>query len=330
MKIREEKAEIATPPVVFLCHASEDNDIVQDFANDLMSRGINVFFDEWEIGPSDSIRRKIDQGLEECTHFIAILTPASIGKEWVNTEIDAAFIQKIEGQVRFIPLRVGLPIQKLSPLLRSLHSPEITNYGADVEKLASHLHGISEKPPLGPIPKVILQRTPELGLSAAAEAIVRLMVEKSTHACSMDPQLEPDEIRQFTRLVDEDIIDGIDELQEQGFVRRHTTLGCGTIGFRSLTPESELFVKFDSHFKPWNPESDALRIAADLVNGSKDGVSIVNLATSYEWPPRRMNPAISYLNNRHLVMVGEMLSYPWTTAWIRRTPESRRFVRDRS
>ncbi|MEW6664852.1 MAG: toll/interleukin-1 receptor domain-containing protein [Thermodesulfobacteriota bacterium] len=318
-------------PVAFLCHASEDKDLVRRLASDLMAHGIDVFFDEWEIRSGDSIRRKIETGLERCTHFVAILTPNSIAREWVNTEIDAGFIKKIEGNCRFIPLRFALPVDKLPPLFRSLHSPSMDDYENGLAQLISDIHEISRKPKISFPPPVVTERTTGLGVSAGAEAVLRLLVEKSEHGDSMDPQVSPQEIKQFAGLSDDDIVDAVAELEGQGFVQRHVTLGCGSIGFHMLTPKAELFVKFDRHFKPWDPEADALRIAADLVNRMKDGASVPDLAASYGWPPRRMNPAINHLVNRRLIEASEVIGcHPWTTPWIRRTAATRRFVRDRS
>jgi len=329
--MNEEIEKPGGSPVAFLCHASEDKDLVHRLASDLMGSGIDVFFDEWEIRSGDSIRRKIDTGLEGCTHFIAVLTPNSITKEWVNTEIDAGFIRKIEGNCRFIPLRFGLTASNLPPLLRSLHSPSMDDYENCLAQLVSDIHGISRKPKLGFPPPIIIERTTRLGVTKSAEAILRLLIEKSEHGDSMDPQVSPQEIQQLTGLTDDDIVDGVAELEGQGFVQRHITLGCGAIGFHMLTPEAELFVKFDRYFKPWNPELDALRIAADLVNSFKDGTSVPDLATSYGWLPRRMNPAINYLVNRRLIEASEEIGcHPWTTPWIRRTAATRRFLKDHS
>lgn len=320
-----------TKPVAFLCHASEDKDLVRRLANDLMAKGIDVFFDEWEIRSGDSIRRKIDDGLGRCTHFIAVLTPQSITKEWVQTEIDAGFVQKVEGACKFIPLRIGLPVEKLAPLLRGVHSPAMDDYESTLAQLISDIHGVSRKPELGAPPAAVAMRTGGLGISAAAEAIVRLMVERSEHGDFFDPQLSPDDIREGTGLPDDDIVDAVDELEGQGFVQRHASLNSEEIGFDTLTPESDLFAKFDRHFRTWNPEEDALLIAADLVNSNQDGVSIPKLAESYRWSPRRMNPALNYLMNRKLVEASEMMGcHPWTTHWIGKTPATRRFVRERS
>ena len=145
------------PPVSFVCHASENKTLARQIATDFQSRGIKTFFDEWEIRPGDSIRQKIDLGLGECTHFIVLLTPESIRKPWVNAEIDAAFMAKVEGKCKFIPLRSNLEVEELPPLLRALHSPALSNYEIDIAVVINFIHGATLKPPLGPPPRVITE-----------------------------------------------------------------------------------------------------------------------------------------------------------------------------
>ncbi len=99
---------MTSKPRVFLSYASEDREAAERLARDMIHQGIDVFFAAWEIRPGVSIRAKIDEGLQNCTHFIVLLTPASVTKPWVNTEIDAAFVLKVEESCRFIPLRLGL------------------------------------------------------------------------------------------------------------------------------------------------------------------------------------------------------------------------------
>lgn len=316
---------------VFLCHGSEDKEFVRKLATDLSSNGVKVFFDEWEIGPGDSIRKKIDLGLEECTHFIVVLTSTSINKPWVNVEIDAAFVQSVEKSVSFIPIRLNLPVNELSPLLRSKHAPSFDQYEDSFKNLLSTIYGISKKPKLGPVPPFVQRQVEGTGLSAAAEAIIRIMVNKSETGYSHDPLLTPEAVRTLTSLADDDIIDGVDELEVSGLVCRHHALGEGEIGFIYLSPENELFVKYDRYFKEFTPEEDALHVAAEVVNSESGSINVKQVAMGYGWEPRRMNPAINYLINRNLVETGnEMGSHPWATFWVRKIPATRRFVKDRS
>ncbi|MGH6899396.1 MAG: toll/interleukin-1 receptor domain-containing protein [Geminicoccaceae bacterium] len=237
-------------PCAFLCHASEDKPLARRIAGDFQTQGIDTFFADWEIGPGDSLRQKIDAGLGRCTHFVVLLTPSSLPKPWVNAEMDAGFVRKVDGQCRFIALRHGLPSEKLPLLLSGLHSPSIENYAKDLTSLVNFIHGVTTKPPLGPAPRPVREASKgKTGLSPAAEMIARLMIERSEHGDAMDPQLEPDELRQATGLLDDDIVDAVHELQGRGFVRRYVTLASGALGFASVIPEAALFAALDQHFK---------------------------------------------------------------------------------
>lgn len=54
--------------------------LARPLAQRLMAEGIEVWFDEWEIGAGDSLKRRMEQGLEDCSHFVVLLTPTSIRK----------------------------------------------------------------------------------------------------------------------------------------------------------------------------------------------------------------------------------------------------------
>jgi hypothetical protein len=313
-------------PVAFLSYASENKQLATRIAEDFQARGIDTFFADWEIGPGDSIRAKIDAGLGNCTHFVVLLTPESINKPWVNTEIDAGFVAKVESRCKFIPLRSNLPIERLSFLLRSLRSPALDKYDQDLREVIDFIHGVTKKPPLGRGPAAVEQASGKLDLSPAAEMIVKLFVDRSKHGDKFDPQLGADELRKATSLTDDDILDAVDELESRGFVGRFSALGDGPLGFLALYPETALFSEFDGHFKEWNPSVDARQIAADLVNGDRD-LHLPELAEKYGWAPRRMNPAANYLFERRLVESSRLLgTSPWSLLFLRKNPKTRRFL----
>jgi hypothetical protein len=69
-------------------------------------------------------------------------------------------------------------------------------------------------------------------------------------------------------------------------------------------------------------------VAADLLNGTGEA-DVAELAERYDWPPRRMNPAVEYLFGRRLVDSSRRLgTHPWSLMFIRKNAATRRFVRD--
>lgn len=318
-------------PVAFLCHASEDKGLVRRLANDLLSHGVDVVFDEWEIRAGDSLRQKLDAGLERCTHFIAVLSPTSIRKPWVNTEMDAGFVMRLQQQAVFIPLRLGLDVTALPPLLRGIAAPAIDNYEADLPALISDIHAVTRKPLLGPRPAVKMVATAGIGLSPAAESVVRLLVTRSEHGDVHDPRLDVEELKKATGLTDDDLADAVDELAGQGYLGKHVHCGCGEIGFAAIYPEGELFATFDGHFMPWRPSEDALVLATKALESPGGWLPIVPTATSLGWQPRRINPALNFLMNRALAEFGgEVGTHPWAAIAFQCNHSTRRFARGRS
>lgn len=314
-------------PVVFVCHGSEDKKIARRLATDLRSHGIDGFFDEWEIRSGDSLRQKIDAGVERCTHFLVILSKASMSKPWVNAEMDAGFMMRMSGKAKFIALRLGVAPEELAPLLQGLHSPSLERYESALEQLVSDIHGLSRKPALGSPPATKAAATGKLGLSPAAESIVKLFVDRSEHGLPHTPFLEVADLKKHTGLTDDDLVDAVDELKGQEYVSNKNRLGCEIV-----TPEGALFGEFDSFFKPWSPSDDALVVASHLLEAfaSKRRLVVGDVSEKLGWQPRRMNPAIHYLLRRNAVEIHRgYRSRCWTYDLLSAIPETRRFAKSR-
>ncbi|HST87400.1 MAG TPA: TIR domain-containing protein [Ktedonobacterales bacterium] len=76
-------------PRVFVSHSHADNDYCRAFVNGLRTLGLDVWYDEHNLGWGQ-LRQTIDRELQRCRHFVAILSPAAVASDWVNMEIDAA------------------------------------------------------------------------------------------------------------------------------------------------------------------------------------------------------------------------------------------------
>jgi len=321
-------AERAQQPLrAFLCHASEDKALVRRIAYELHANGIDTFFDEWEMRAGDSLRRKIDEGIETCTHFIVVLTPTSLGKPWVNAELDAGFVKKVNGQSVLIPLRSGLAVEQLPPLLRGLLSPEINEDERDLQQLVADIRGITRKPPVEVRTRQQTTWGRNFALSPLGAQISELFARESEDGRSWDPQMPIDKIRQATNASDDDLSDAISELEDLGWVKPQRVIGAPPFGFDIVTPTDPLFEHVDLHVMGWDTASDAARVAAELVNSGERGLQSRDLAEKLNWPPRRLNPALSYLY-RELVLASRNIDSTFVTGYILVNPRTRRFVRE--
>ena len=149
-------------PKAFISHATADHPFVETFAADLRANGVDAWFSKWEIKPGDSIRAKIEEGLEGCEVFIVVLSTNSINRPWVQIELDAATIRKLNGKVRkIIPVKIedcgGLP-PTLAALLWEDFSIQL--YESALNRVLDSIFEVDVRPPLGKRPAP----TPLVGL----------------------------------------------------------------------------------------------------------------------------------------------------------------------
>lgn len=283
-------------PSVFLCHASEDKALALRLATDLMSAGIDTFFDQWEIRAGDSIRQKLDAGIGECTHFLVLLSPRSSKKAWVNAELDAGFTRRLAAKCRLLPIRVELSLFELPPLLSGMHSPSLDDYEAALPALIADIHDVTRKPPLGPPPAASVRVLPdEAGLSAAAGQLAQYFVVHSEMGRYGDPQLASEDLHAIVSLPDAEIVRAVRQLEQRGFLEVRRPLMSGALGFASLAPMAALFAALDRYSMAWNPDEDARLLANHLLNAEGGGLVVQVLADQLGWAPRRMNPATTRL-----------------------------------
>ena len=283
--------------LVYLAHASEDKGIAKPLAEGLMRRGINVWYDNWEIGYGDSLRRRMEQGLGDCTHFVVLLTERSIRKPWVNEEIDAGLMSAVEGTAKFIGLRHELPLSSVSPFLRTRLTPEFNPSEEGLEALASEIYGVSKKPPMGEAPHYVQSHEPGSTWSSSARVVAEFFVRSSAHAHAMDPQATYTDIQQETGLPLPDVRIGVLDLIGAGLLEKREYIG----GKSDIGPKADLFVTFDASFMNWDPEKDARDLAVRLLNLDSHQADAGEVAETLGWPPRRFNSAAAYLVSARVV-----------------------------
>lgn len=313
-------------PYAFLSYAFEDTAAAEMIARQLTANGIEVFWAGWCINAGDSLRQKIDEGLDNCTHFIVLLSPASIDKAWVKLEIDGGLVKKVQEKCRFIPLRMMLPVDKMPALLQGMLSPSVDADGA-VQQLISEIHGISRKPPLGAPPQAVRDaESVNSSYSPGALAVAKYFVEQSEHAYH-DVQIEQGHLAEAAKLTWEDLQDALHELRDFVDIHKH----IGDPATYTVMPRVDLYTEFDHHWKDWEPREDALKLAADILADKEFPSWLRQISDRYGWPPRRLNPAVQYLVQRGCLHDSDEIgSHPYITHYFRETDTLRRYMRDQT
>lgn len=287
--------------LVYLAHATEDKHLAKPIAEGLIARGIDVWYDQWEIGLGDSVRRKMEEGLGDCTHFVALLTHTSLKKPWVNEELDAGLLRAVEGTSRFVVLRSDIDLAELPPLLKNRPAPELILNDEGLDSLAAQIFGVTEKPALGPAPRYV-QSLPQgaSSWSPAALTLAKHFVQNSRTGHKMDPQATYEQLQDSTGLPEADVRLGALDLLDAGMLEK-----SGTIGSNRVWPLADLFTTFDGMFLETDPKEDAKALAAYLVSTGKNLGTSEEIGKELGWDARRFNPAANWLISARIVRANE-------------------------
>src|SRR5689334_12698232 len=90
---------------IFLSHSHADKAFAKQLSEALLGHGIATWLDEAEIQVGDSLIQKIEVAIRDCTYLGVILSPDSVGSEWVRREVEIALNEEIYGRrVKVLPL----------------------------------------------------------------------------------------------------------------------------------------------------------------------------------------------------------------------------------
>lgn len=302
-------------PKAFLSHASDDKvRFVRGFAARLMENGVDVWLDEWEINPGDNPVRKIfEEGLPKCQVVILVISAVSVQKPWVREEIDAAFVRKVEGQAKLIPIRLDeCQMPECLKTTRWESIDDLTNYDPAFQRILNGIFGNYPKPALGPVPPYA--QSPVLAISnlnrvdsLLFEKACRIAVEQGHTFVNDEAWLKTFE---GMGLTEEQIADSQQILEEHGFIKRHRTIGPHRIYAFTITMSG--FQEFATISVP-NFADLVSRVAAALVR--QEHMTGGTIATALGQPLRIVEHILELLESRSLIQIGRQLGGDYMTVF---------------
>lgn len=89
---------------VFLSHSSIDKPFVRRLAGRIRKAGFDVWLDELEVLPGDSIPARLAYALVSCRVVIVVISEASLKSKWLSYELNMAIERMVKGLCRVIPV----------------------------------------------------------------------------------------------------------------------------------------------------------------------------------------------------------------------------------
>ncbi len=91
---------------VFISHSSKDKGFVRFLKDCLLANSIETWLDEDQLDLGDSLVTKLQDALDESTHLLIVLSPASIDSDWVQFELKKALSNSKTGLLnKIIPIK---------------------------------------------------------------------------------------------------------------------------------------------------------------------------------------------------------------------------------
>ncbi len=106
---------------VFICHASEDKEsFVRPLAEALRRFGVSVWYDEFSLGPGDSLSKGIDKGIAGSSFGVIVISKAFIGKAWPEHELRGLVNRDVEEDLKILPIWHGVSKEEVMEFSPSL------------------------------------------------------------------------------------------------------------------------------------------------------------------------------------------------------------------
>jgi TIR domain len=218
-------------PKVFLSHASEDKDrFVVNFARQLRENGVDVWLDQWEMKPGDSLVDKIfEEGLKNARAVIIVLSGVSVQKPWVREELNASVVNRISRGIKLIP--VVIDECEVPESLRSTVWQKVDNledYSQSFQRILSAIFDINDKPTIGKPPARFTGSEPLIsGLTRVDDLVLReiarLQIERNNGLVTFE-EICAEQI--LAEISQQELLESLEILDQKDLIKIFYVLGA--------------------------------------------------------------------------------------------------------
>ena len=120
------------PYLVFISHSSRDAWIASMMSEKVSALGAEAWLDVKDLEGGDVITQKILDGLDACQEAVVLISPNSVGSQWVVFEIGAVWGQ----HKRITPILNNVSFEAIAPLkeVKAVDLNDFDRFLAELEK----------------------------------------------------------------------------------------------------------------------------------------------------------------------------------------------------
>lgn len=105
------KLEKYSATTVFISYSTQDDKEMEFLREKLELKGIKVIVDKNSLNLNDLIQAQLEKTIGNCDYFITLISPNSLGSEWVGFEVLSVIKEKAKN--KFIPLIIDAEIRTI-------------------------------------------------------------------------------------------------------------------------------------------------------------------------------------------------------------------------
>jgi hypothetical protein len=125
--------------VVFISHSSRDAWIARMMAEKVSALGAEAWLDVKDLAGGDVITAKILEGLDTCEEAVVLVSPNSVGSQWVVFEIGAVWGQ----HKRVTPILNNVSFDAIAPL-KEVKAIDLNDFDRFLSELGKRVKKASE------------------------------------------------------------------------------------------------------------------------------------------------------------------------------------------
>jgi len=128
---------------VFLSYSHANKDFVDKLATNLVAARVSVWLDRWEMNVGDSLIEKIQEGLQDASALLVILSKASIESSWCKKELSVGLLRELDER-KVVVLPVLLEDCLIPLMLRDkVYADFRTNFDEGWHAVISAISGVT-------------------------------------------------------------------------------------------------------------------------------------------------------------------------------------------
>ncbi|MFA6306594.1 MAG: toll/interleukin-1 receptor domain-containing protein [Patescibacteria group bacterium] len=130
---------------VFICHASEDKSFVEKLAEELRRAGVEVWYDDFQLGWGDDLRPAIDNGLKNSLYGLVVLSKSFLAKKkWTEYELNGLFAKEKRNKKVVLPIWHDIKRDDIAQYSLSL-ADRLAKDSSSVVEIISELNKLLKK-----------------------------------------------------------------------------------------------------------------------------------------------------------------------------------------